>query len=143
MYDIFLACCSELGNCGTWVLSFLPPSKMTEFPQMYLSSLLAFNFCVSKQNKCIHQNLFITLFGDGEGRWGWWWFQVKISPEPSLFAHIKYGSRRRVRPKIRHLARWIAAHACLKNEFMEDKKCHNLMTWLKCKKCIGKWLGAN
>ena len=26
-----------------------------------------------------------------------------VSPEPSLFAHIKYGSRRRVRPKIRHL----------------------------------------
>ena len=27
-----------------------------------------------------------------------------VSPEPSLFAHTKYGSRRRVRPKIRHLA---------------------------------------
>ena len=27
-----------------------------------------------------------------------------VSPEPSLFAHIKYGSRRRIRPKIRHLA---------------------------------------
>ena len=27
-----------------------------------------------------------------------------VSPEPSLFAHMKYGSRRRVRPKIRHLA---------------------------------------
>ena len=26
------------------------------------------------------------------------------SPEPSLFAHMKYGKRRRVRPKIRHLA---------------------------------------
>ena len=26
------------------------------------------------------------------------------SPEPSLFAHMKYGSRRRVRPKIKHLA---------------------------------------
>ena len=25
-----------------------------------------------------------------------------VSPEPSLFAHMKYGSRRRVRPKIRH-----------------------------------------
>ena len=25
-----------------------------------------------------------------------------ISPEPSLFAHMEYGSRRRVRPKIRH-----------------------------------------
>ena len=27
-----------------------------------------------------------------------------VSPEPSLFAHMKYGSRRRDRPKIRHLA---------------------------------------
>ena len=26
-----------------------------------------------------------------------------VSPEPSLFAHMKYGSRRMVRPKIRHL----------------------------------------
>ena len=28
----------------------------------------------------------------------------KVSPEPLLFAHMKYGSRRRVWPKIRHLA---------------------------------------
>ena len=27
-----------------------------------------------------------------------------VMPEPSLFAHMKYGSRRRVRPNIRHLA---------------------------------------
>ena len=27
-----------------------------------------------------------------------------LSPEPSLFANMKYGSRRRVRPNIRHLA---------------------------------------
>ena len=27
-----------------------------------------------------------------------------VSPEPSLFAHMNYGSRRRVRQKIRHLA---------------------------------------
>ena len=27
-----------------------------------------------------------------------------VSPEPSLFAYMKYGSRRRVRPKITHLA---------------------------------------
>ena len=25
----------------------------------------------------------------------------------------------------------MAAHACLKNEFIEDEKYHNLMTWLK------------
>ena len=27
-----------------------------------------------------------------------------VSPKPSLFAHLKYGSRHRVRPKIGHLA---------------------------------------
>ena len=26
----------------------------------------------------------------------------------------------------------MAAHACLKNEFTEDEKCHNLMGWLSC-----------
>ena len=26
-----------------------------------------------------------------------------VSPEPSLFANMKYGSRQRVQPKIRHL----------------------------------------
>ena len=55
------------------------------------------------------------------------------SPEPepsSLFAHIKYGSSRRVQPKIRHLAHWMVAHARLKNEFTEDEKYHNLMSWL-------------
>ena len=43
-----------------------------------------------------------------------------VSPEPSQFAHIKYGSRRRVRPKFR----WMAAHERLKNEFTEDEKYH-------------------
>ena len=44
-----------------------------------------------------------------------------VSPEPSLFAHMKNGSRRRVRPK---LSGW------LKNVFTEDEKCHNLESWL-------------
>ena len=26
----------------------------------------------------------------------------------------------------------MAAHACLKNEFTEDEKYHNLMNWLNC-----------
>ena len=54
-----------------------------------------------------------------------------VSPEPLLFAHMKYGSRRRVRSKIRHLAHWMAAHAHLKNEFTEDEKYHNLMRWFR------------
>ena len=32
-----------------------------------------------------------------------------VSPEPSLFAHMEYGSRRRVRSKIKHLA---PLHGC-------------------------------
>ena len=53
---------------------------------------------------------------------------LAVSPEASLFAHMKYGSRQRVQPKIKH---WIAVHAHLKNEFTEDEKYHNLMTWLR------------
>ena len=49
-----------------------------------------------------------------------------VLAEPSLVAHIKYGSRQRVRPKIRHLAQ--LAH--LKNEIKKDEKYHNLMRWL-------------
>ena len=53
-----------------------------------------------------------------------------ISPEPSLFAHMKYGRRQMVRPNIRHLAPLDGSHARLKNKFTEDEKCHNLMRWL-------------
>ena len=53
-----------------------------------------------------------------------------ISPEPSLFAHMKYGSRRRVRPKIRHQAPLDSCACVFKNEFTEDEKCHNIMSWL-------------
>ena len=51
-----------------------------------------------------------------------------VSPERSLFGHIKYGSRQRVHQKIRHLAPQ-DAHALLKNEFTEDEKSHNRMRW--------------
>ena len=54
-----------------------------------------------------------------------------VSPERSLFAHMKYGSRRRFRPKIRHLAPLDGCAACLKNEFTEDEKCHNLMAQMR------------
>ena len=43
-----------------------------------------------------------------------------VSPEPSLFAHIKYGSRRRLRPKIRHLAP-LDGCACAFEEWDYDK----------------------
>ena len=47
-----------------------------------------------------------------------------VSLEPSLFAHVKYGSRRRVLPKIRHLA----VHMRLKNVFTEDEK--SIISWV-------------
>ena len=40
-----------------------------------------------------------------------------VSPEPSLFAHMKHGSRRRVRPKIRHLAP-LDAYTCAFEEYV-------------------------
>ena len=53
-----------------------------------------------------------------------------VSPKPSLFAHMKYENKQRVRPNIRHLAPLDAAHARLKNEFTEDGMYHYLMSWL-------------
>ena len=50
-----------------------------------------------------------------------------VSSEPLLFAHMKYGSRRRVRPKIRHLAPLDDCARAFKNEFTEDEKYHNLI----------------
>ena len=49
-----------------------------------------------------------------------------VSPEPSLFAYMKYGNRQMVGPKIKHLAPTVH----LKNEFTEDEKYHNLMSCL-------------
>ena len=51
-----------------------------------------------------------------------------VSPEPSLFAHMKYASRRRVRPKLRHLA-LLDGCACAFEEWVYGGR--NLMRWLK------------
>ena len=62
-----------------------------------------------------------------------------VSPESSLFAHIKYGSRRRGQQKIRHLApldgcacafeEWVyrGRKVTQFHEFTENEKYHNLM----------------
>ena len=49
-----------------------------------------------------------------------------VSPEPSLFAHMRNGCRQRIRPNIRHLAPtgWLRIRIWR----MNDEKCHNLMT---------------
>ena len=54
-----------------------------------------------------------------------------ISSEPLLFAHMKYGSRRRVPPKIRHLAPLDGCTCTFEEWIWRTKKYHNLMTWLK------------
>ena len=48
-----------------------------------------------------------------------------VLPGPLLFAYIKYESRRRVRPKIRHLARLDGCACAFEDEFMEEGKYHN------------------
>ena len=56
-----------------------------------------------------------------------------VSPEPSLFAHIKYGSRRRVLPKIRRLAP-LDGCACTFEEWVyggrKVPKPHELAQWI-------------
>ena len=48
-----------------------------------------------------------------------------VSPEPSLFTHMKYGSKRRVRPKIRHPAHWMATHTRLRMGLRRTKSAIN------------------
>ena len=53
-----------------------------------------------------------------------------VSPESSLFAHIKYANKERVRQKIRHLAQ-LDGCACAFEEWVYGgRKVHNLMRWL-------------
>ena len=54
-----------------------------------------------------------------------------VMPEPSLFAYIKYGSRRRVWPKIRRVAPVDCCARMFEDEFTEGHNCHNLMRRLK------------
>ena len=66
-----------------------------------------------------------------------------VSPEPSLFAHMKYGIRWRVRPKIRHLAPLDGCACALIEWLYRDEKCHNLMNWLKYVSLLFLWMHAN
>ena len=60
-----------------------------------------------------------------------WYLSHRQPAELSLFAHMKYESRRRSDQKS-DLPHKMSMHAWLKNEFTEDKKNHNLTTWLNC-----------
>ena len=51
-----------------------------------------------------------------------------VSPEPSLFARMRYGSRQRVQPKNSYLAPLDDCACAFESEFTEDEKCHNLMS---------------
>ena len=53
-----------------------------------------------------------------------------VSSEPSLFTHMKYG-RDEGSDQISDIySHWMVAHVCLKDEFTEDEKYHNLRRWL-------------
>ena len=74
-----------------------------------------------------------------------------FSPGPSLFAYMKYGSRQRVRPNIRHLAPLADCACTFEEEFTEDEKYHNLMAcliwflllmWLQCSVLINRGAGC-
>ena len=55
-----------------------------------------------------------------------------VMPEPSLFAHIKHGSRRRVRPKIRHLAP-LDGCACAFEEWVYGRRTVTvILPWISC-----------
>ena len=68
---------------------------------------------------------------------------AQFLPEPLLFTHTKYGSRRRFNQKSDISPHWMAALGRLKNEFTEGKKyeVHNLMRWLILYICIRASLG--
>ena len=51
-----------------------------------------------------------------------------VSRKPSLFAHNEVWKK--TKGPTKHQMSSPTAHARLKNEFIEDEKCHNLMSWL-------------
>ena len=53
-----------------------------------------------------------------------------FSSEPSLFAYTKYGSRRKVWPKIRHLAPLDGCACVFEGWVTGDENCHYLGRWL-------------
>ena len=55
---------------------------------------------------------------------------VSVSPEPSLVAHLKYGSRRRVRPNIKHLALLDGCTCTFEEWVYRGWKVPYLMRWL-------------
>ena len=52
-----------------------------------------------------------------------------VSPDPSLFTHVKYEKYEGSDQKIRHLAQLDGRVCVFKNEFMKDEKCHHFMSW--------------
>ena len=53
-----------------------------------------------------------------------------VSPKPSLFAHMTYGSRRRADQKQTSSPMGWLRMRVWRVEFTEDEKYHNLMSWL-------------
>ena len=53
-----------------------------------------------------------------------------VRPEPSLLHTYSIEADEESDLKSDIYPHWMAVHACLKEEFREDEKYHNLMTWL-------------
>ena len=94
----------RLGRCPGWSESLLGTQSFCCRGSLLSLSLFTSIWMMS-----------VTFFHDTKHRSSTFWlFQdnqlsqlvrlCTVSPEPSMYAHIKYGSRQRVRPKIRHLA---------------------------------------
>ena len=108
---------ASIGSCHVLKLEVIPPAPIRASLESYLSQLMRLWYLSYRRPAKAQASLRIRA----------------VSPEPSLFAYIKYGStcRRMVRLKIRQKTYWMAAHARLKNEFTEDEKCHNLVAHLR------------
>ena len=52
-----------------------------------------------------------------------------VSPEPLLFPQLKYGSRQRVQPKIRHIAPLDGCACTFEESVNGGQQCRNLITW--------------
>ena len=96
--DAMLTCHMYFNIFGTFVFS-----KMTGRNDTTYDETMRFLVYYSSQFEPAHEIMVLITYGRPAKAQASLRIRA-VSPEPSLFAHMKYGSRRRVRPKIRHLA---------------------------------------
>ena len=101
----WVTCCLTRGWRSYWPRS--PYKRWSQWMNTCLSCLIniqskiLFECVVVRHKYCwLHLAIWASSWDYGTYHIG----SSAVSPEPLLFAHMKYGSRRRVQPKIRHLA---------------------------------------